>query len=229
MRSVFLCLGREGRTERYTMEPERTVKKMPAAEKKASKKTAKKRKTKTDVQTDGRSKKGKYQDWQTEDGLLKIEAWARDGLTKEQIAHNIGCSLSTLKDWCNKYPTISAAISRGREVTDIIVENSLFKSANGYTVQLKKTFKLKKINYNEETGRKISEEEYLKEGVEEVHIPANVQAQQFWLKNRKPEVWREKPNEHDGNGGRDTWEVVFDVDEEEEDGEKTTEASASES
>jgi hypothetical protein len=197
----------------------------------AAKKAPKKRKAKPAAKkADGRSKRGKYDEWLKEDGLLKIEAWARDGLTKEQIAHNMGCSLSTLKDWCNKYPTISAAISRGREVTDIIVENSLYKLANGYTVQLKKTFKLKKVTFNEETGRKISEEEYLKEGIEEVHIPANVQAQQFWLKNRKPEVWREKPSEHDGDGGRDTWDIVFDVDEEEDvDGEKTPDASASES
>lgn len=197
----------------------------------AAKKASKKRKAKPAAKkADGRSKRGKYDEWLKEDGLLKIEAWARDGLTKEQIAHNMGCSLSTLKDWCNKYPTISAAISRGREVTDIIVENSLYKLANGYTVQLKKTFKLKKITFNEETGRKISEEEYLKEGIEEVHIPANVQAQQFWLKNRKPDVWREKPSEHDSDGGRDTWEIVFDVDEEEDvDGEKTPDASASES
>ncbi|MBE5775279.1 MAG: helix-turn-helix domain-containing protein, partial [Clostridiales bacterium] len=40
--------------------------------------------------------KGKYEYWLTPDGLLLLEAWARDGLTMEQIAHNCGCSLSTL-------------------------------------------------------------------------------------------------------------------------------------
>lgn len=194
----------------------------------SEKKPAKKRKRKPQPKQkpDGRSKRGKYQEWLTEDGLLKLAAWSRDGLTREQIAHNVGCSLSTLKDWCNKYPAISAAISRAREVTDIIAENSLYKTANGYTVRLAKTFKLKKIVFNEETGRKISEEEYLQEGYEEVHIPANVQAQKFWLINRKPEDWKEKPEGNDHDGGGTSIEVVFTGLEEEnaEDTDQTSEA-----
>lgn len=194
----------------------------------AGKKQAKKPRKKAAPKTqDGRSKKGKYQEWLTEDGLLKLAAWARDGLTKEQLAHNCGCSLSTFKDWCNKYPAISAAVSRAREVTDIIVENSAYKSANGYTVRLSKTYKLKRVEFDPNTGRKVAEQEYLQEGFEEVHIPANVQAQQWWLKNRKPEVWRDKPSEHDHDGG-EKFEMVFDVDEEEEDANNEDRASESE-
>ena len=33
--------------------------------------------------------KGKYEYWLTDDGLLLLAAWARDGLTDEQIANNI--------------------------------------------------------------------------------------------------------------------------------------------
>lgn len=40
--------------------------------------------------------KGKYEQWLTEEGLLQLEAWARNGLTDEQIAANIGCACSTL-------------------------------------------------------------------------------------------------------------------------------------
>jgi hypothetical protein len=36
--------------------------------------------------------KGKYQERITEEGLLQLEGWALDGLTDEQIAHNIGIS-----------------------------------------------------------------------------------------------------------------------------------------
>ncbi|PJH58674.1 transposase, partial [Salmonella enterica subsp. enterica serovar Typhimurium] len=32
----------------------------------------------------------KYTEWLTKEGLTKIEGWARDGLTNEQIAQNIG-------------------------------------------------------------------------------------------------------------------------------------------
>ena len=53
---------------------------------------------------------GKYQEWLTPEGLLKIEGWARDGLTDEQIAHNMGIAYSTLKVWKEKYSAISAAL-----------------------------------------------------------------------------------------------------------------------
>lgn len=194
----------------------------------AAKKAPKKRKPRQAPKRDGRSKRGKYEEWLTEDGLLKLAAWSRDGLTKEQIAHNCGCSLSTLKEWCKKYPAISTALSRAREVTDIIVENSTYKSANGYTVRLAKTFKLKSVEFDPNTGRKVREREYLEEGFEEVHIPANVQAQQFWLKNRKPDVWKAKPDEQDERNGGTSIEIMFDVDEEEEHGESPDPAAESE-
>ena len=77
-------------------------------------------------------KKGKYRDWITEEGLLLIEGWARDGLTDEQIAHNIGIRRETLCVWKNKYPNISNALKKGKEVVDRQVENALLKRALGY-------------------------------------------------------------------------------------------------
>ncbi len=55
-------------------------------------------------------RKGKYHDWITEEGLLKIEGWARDGLTDEQIAHNIGIHPSTLYEWQKKYNIIETML-----------------------------------------------------------------------------------------------------------------------
>ena len=51
--------------------------------------------------------KGKYQEWLTEEGLLQLESWARDGLTDEQIASNMGISRETLSQWKKKYSDIS--------------------------------------------------------------------------------------------------------------------------
>ena len=75
---------------------------------------------------------GKYYDWITEEGLLKIEGWARDGLTDEQISHNIGIHPSTLYDWQKKYSEIAEALKKGKEVIDRQVENALLKRALGY-------------------------------------------------------------------------------------------------
>lgn len=57
---------------------------------------------------------------------------------------------------------------------------------------MKKPIKVRKVEYNDETGKKIREVEEIVETVEEVHVPADTTAQIFWLKNRKPEAWRDK-------------------------------------
>ena len=76
--------------------------------------------------------KGKYQEWLEPEGLLKIEGWARDGLTDEQIANNMGIAYSTLREWRDSYSALSAALKRGKEVVDRMVENALLKRALGY-------------------------------------------------------------------------------------------------
>ena len=63
----------------------------------------------------------------------------------------------------------------------------------GHKVQLKKTFKVRKIEYND-AGRKIKEEEHLEVGEDEVYIPPDTKAIIFWLTNRAREDWRERQN-----------------------------------
>ena len=36
-----------------------------------------------------------FEFWPSHDGLLLVEGWARDGLTEDQIAHNMGIHRST--------------------------------------------------------------------------------------------------------------------------------------
>lgn len=97
--------------------------------------------------------KGKYGKWLTDEGETLLEGWARDGLTDEQIAHNMGISSTTLYDWKKKYPEISNALKRGKEVVDYEVENALLVRA----------------------------------------LRGDVTAQIFWLKNRRPDKWRDRP------------------------------------
>ena len=139
--------------------------------------------------------KGKYAYWLTPDGQMLLKAWARDGLADEQLAKNMGIAPSTLYKWKNEHKEISEALSRGKSVADIEVENALHKKALGYNASVKKTFKLKEVYYDEKDRR--CEKEHLEEAIDEVHIPADTQAQAFWLKNRKPEQWRDKVAEND--------------------------------
>ena len=96
--------------------------------------------------------KGKWQEWIEPDGLLLLEGWARDGLTDEQIAHNIGISTTTLYEWKKKYTEIADTLKKTKEVVDREVENALFKKA----------------------------------------IEGDTTAMIFWLKNRRPNDWRDK-------------------------------------
>ena len=99
--------------------------------------------------------KGKYEKWLKKENLLLLEGWASDGLTDEQIAKNIGITVSTFYEWKKKYSEISESLKKGKEVVDYEVENALLSSA----------------------------------------LEGNTTAQIFWLKNRRPDKWRDKQKE----------------------------------
>lgn len=128
----------------------------------------------------------KYETWLEPDNLIKLEGWARDGLTDEQIAHNIGINVSTLYAWKVKYKEFSEALKRGKEVIDILVENALLKSAMGY----KFDEVVKERIYNLETG----ESEIVEVKRTTKDVAPNVTALIFWLKNRQSEKWRDTKN-----------------------------------
>ncbi len=151
------------------------------------KKTAEKRNVAKEVaRPKEESKKvylNKYEEWLESDNLIRLEAWARDGLTDEQIAHNMGIRRETLIDWKKKHPNIYHALKRGKEVVDIEVENALLKRALGYAYVESKT----EVNPNGTTKTTTI--------IKEV-IP-DVAAQIIWLKNRRPDKWREKQPEEE--------------------------------
>lgn len=133
--------------------------------------------------------KGKYEPWLTDEGLLQLEAWARNGLTDEQIAANMGITRSTLNEWKKKYSDISDTLKRGKDIVDIQVENALLKRALGYTYI--ETTQEQVDDYDPHTGLKTgSHMEVTKTVTKEVQ--PDTTAQIFWLKNRKPDTWRDK-------------------------------------
>jgi hypothetical protein len=126
--------------------------------------------------------KGKYEYWLTKEGLTLIEGWARDGLTDEQIAHNMGIGTSTLYEWKNKFTEITETLKSGKEVVDRQVENALLKRAMGYM-------------YDEVTFENGLETKRVTK-----QVAPDTTAQIFWLKNRKPAEWRDKQvTEHEGS------------------------------
>ena len=120
----------------------------------------------------------KINDWLEKDKLILLEGWARNGLTEEQIAKNIGVSRQTLWSWKEKEVDILNALKKGKEVVDIEVENALLKRALGYTITLKE--------------QKIDKDGCVHDLEKDVHIPGDTTAQIFWLKNRRKQQWRDK-------------------------------------
>lgn len=125
----------------------------------------------------------KYHEWITENGLLAIEAFAFDGLTDEQIAAKMGIGTTTLYEWRNRFPEIAEALKKGKAPVDRKVENALLKRALGY-------------DYEETTTELYTDG---KKHVKKItrHVPADVTAIIYWLKNRKPAYWRDRPVEPD--------------------------------
>lgn len=120
----------------------------------------------------------KYTEWLTEEGLLKIGGWARDGLTDKQVAYNMNIAESTLHEWKKKYSVLSESLKRGKEVVDRQVENALLKRALGYEFK--------------ETTQELTEDGMRVTKVVTKQQAPDTTAQIFWLKNRKPQEWRDK-------------------------------------
>ena len=90
-----------------------------------------------------------------------------------------------------RYPEEDLSLRDGKRCRR--VEDALFRRACGYKVKLKKTFKLKRVDYDPDTGKKLTEKEVLEAGFEEVHIPADVRVCAYYLNNRDPARWSEHP------------------------------------
>ena len=142
----------------------------------------------------------RYAEWLTEDGLLRIKGWARDGLTEKQIAHNIGINVKTLWDWKTKYGPICNALKEGKAPVDIEVENALLKRALGYqyeeTVTEVEELPTGKID---DHGKPIMKQVKHIRKILKFALP-DTTAQIFWLKNRRPDKWRDKPAEIEDTG-----------------------------
>lgn len=128
----------------------------------------------------------KYDYWLEPGNIIRIEGWAKDGLSDKQIAHNMDIAQSTYYVWKKKFVEISDALKKGKDTVDREVENALHKSATGYWVTEEKTF------IEDAGGKQKKKVERTKKWV----APSPT-AQIYWLKNRKPDVWNERTHVED--------------------------------
>ncbi len=100
------------------------------------------------------------------------------GFTDKQLAVFFGVNESTINRWKQKYPEFCKSIKSGKVIADAQVSESLFKRATGIEVT--------EVEVRDDGKKKVKR-------VTKKHIPPDPTAQIFWLKNRQPELWRDKP------------------------------------
>ena len=150
----------------------------------------------------------KYIKWKESYGLESIRRLSEEGLSDDEIAIRAGIEVTLFRRWKKRCPEFAAAIALGRSASDYAVVEALYKKAVGYNVSLAKTYKLKHVDYDPDTGKKIREYEELATGIDEDYIPGDLRAETFWLKNRQPERWSEKPMRGISDGDGDGFGVV---------------------
>lgn len=108
---------------------------------------------------------------------------AMEGKTDEEIADRLGIARSTLSKWKSENKEFAEALEIGKESADAEVELRLYKRAIGYRYKEKKVIVQMDKDGNQMPARI--------ETVEKEIVP-DVTAQIFWLKNRKPDKYRDK-------------------------------------
>lgn len=129
--------------------------------------------------------KGKYSRWITEDGRRLIKGWARDGLTDEEIAKKMDISASTFYEWQKKYSEISEAIKRGREPTNVILEDTAFERATQWRT-------VKEVTKEPRLNRKTGKIELIVVKEVEKRIPPDSTLLIFLMKNRMKEKYGDR-------------------------------------
>ena len=137
------------------------------------------------------AKRGKYYT-HVEPKLLLVEAWARDGYIDADIAKKLGVAYSTFREYVKQHPALAAALKKGKEVADVEVENALFKRAIGYTYD--------EVTQEAATDPDTGDQVLTVTKVVTKEVQPDVTAQIFWLKNRRPDKWRDRQDiNHSGS------------------------------
>jgi len=119
------------------------------------------------------------------DILPFVAQWAREGAIDDEIADKLGIHVSTIYDWKKRYPEFTEALKQNKNYADAKVEAALFKRATGYDIEV----------VTQEVGESAKQGPYKKATKTTKHFAPDVTAQIFWLKNRRPDRWRDKPED----------------------------------
>lgn len=99
------------------------------------------------------------------------------GATDQQVADQLGISIRSLYEYQSLHPQFAQALKTAKAPADDKVERSLFARAMGYE--------------HDEVDIRVVNGEIVQTTVRKFYPPDTV-ACIFWLKNRRPDLWRDK-------------------------------------
>lgn len=98
--------------------------------------------------------------------------------TVTELADFLHTTYSAIYRWLKAHPDFAEAVARARAKVDDGVEHSFHRTTKGFVVEL--------------TKQRVTKDGAIVDIVEQVYIPPNVNAGQFWLRNRRPKDWKDK-------------------------------------
>lgn len=170
-----------------TPAPRKNTTKKPATHaKKVAGKAAPSQKRKTAPAVSAKKKAGQptlyrveYAEW-----AMKL---AKLGATDKELAEAFEVAESTIANWKNAHTEFMDSIKKGRKIADAEVASKLFHRATGY-------------EHPEDDIKSVAGEIVITPTIK--HYPPDTTAAIFWLKNRRPDLWRDKvDSEISGPGG----------------------------
>lgn len=150
--------------------------------------------------------------------IAKIEEMAAKGLTNKQIAKNLSMPIATFYEWKRKSRIMSDALKKSKEIADDEVVSALYKRAVGFkmTEEEYEMIDMSQEEYDDHVSILLDawkqdnpdwtaaqRDKYVQSipRTKRLHTKTKVKdvapdtiAAIFWLKNRRPEEWRDKRN-----------------------------------
>lgn len=120
----------------------------------------------------------------------QAERLCRLGALDVDLAEFFDVSEVTLNAWKKAHPEFLKSLKAGKAKADQEVADKLIERAMGARYYQDRDVKLKSVVY--ENGKKVSEEERVEVVRLQMTAPPDTPAIIFFLKNRRPDLWRDK-------------------------------------
>ncbi len=117
------------------------------------------------------------------DCCLQVEKLCKLGAIDKEIADFLEIAESTLNEWKKDYPEFSESIKRGKLIADSNVADRLYQRAIGFEHDSEE---IKVVALGNGAGSEIE-----RVPIKKIYAP-DPTAAIFWLKNRRPDKWRDK-------------------------------------